>query len=87
MVEQLNNLNDDVIGLALGGLVILAGFILALVGIIASTITKITQTKAREQSRREVAAYVAEGSITPDDAARLLTAGESIKDMLSRKFG
>lgn len=28
-----------------------------------------------EQSRREVAAYVAEGSMTPEDAERLLDAG------------
>lgn len=30
--------------------------------------------KAREHTRRELAAYVAEGSMTPQDAERLLTA-------------
>jgi hypothetical protein len=33
---------------------------------------KIAETKEREKSRREIAAYVAEGSMTPDDAERLL---------------
>ncbi len=35
----------------------------------------IARTAARERSRRELAAYVAEGSITPEDAERLLSAG------------
>ncbi len=33
--------------------------------------------KAREEARREVAAYVAEGSMTPEDAERILNAGRS----------
>ncbi len=37
--------------------------------------TKIRQTEAREETRREIAAYVAEGSISPDDAAKLMAAG------------
>jgi hypothetical protein len=32
------------------------------------------RTKQHEQSRREVAAYVAEGSMSPEDAERILTA-------------
>jgi hypothetical protein len=31
----------------------------------------------RERSRREIAAYVAEGTITPHDAQRILAAGRS----------
>jgi len=36
---------------------------------------KVEQARAREETRREVAAYVAEGSMTPEDAATILTAG------------
>jgi len=36
---------------------------------------KVEQTQAREETRREIAAYVAEGSIAPDDAAKLMAAG------------
>lgn len=36
---------------------------------------KLRQTEAREETRREIAAYVAEGSISPDDAAKLMAAG------------
>lgn len=44
---------------------------------------KAARTREREQSRREIAAYVAEGSITPDDAVRLMAAGASLKDKLT----
>jgi hypothetical protein len=33
------------------------------------------KSKEREQTRREVAAYVAEGSMTPEQGERLLKAG------------
>lgn len=42
--------------------------------IIMATIQGIFKRNAVEQSRREIAAYVAEGSITPQDAERLLKA-------------
>ncbi len=45
---------------------------------------KITKTRERELSRREIAAYVAEGSISAADAARLLNdKGKSVGDALS----
>ncbi len=31
--------------------------------------------RAREEARREIAAYVAEGSMSPEDAERILNAG------------
>jgi len=37
---------------------------------------KAKHTKQREQSRREIAAYIAEGSMTPADGERILKAGE-----------
>ena len=45
------------------------------VWIIAYYAHEIVRTRHRERTRREIAAYVAEGSITPDDGARLLAAG------------
>lgn len=38
------------------------------------TVASMAKTKQREQTRREVAAYVAEGSIKAEDAAQLLSA-------------
>jgi hypothetical protein len=46
-----------------------------LVGIVTSTMNDWAKTKVRERTRREVAAYVAEGSMTPDEAERILKAG------------
>lgn len=38
------------------------------------TMTLIIVNTARERSRREIAAYIAEGSMTPDQGERLLKA-------------
>jgi hypothetical protein len=35
---------------------------------------KIFETRAKENTKREIAAYVAEGSISPEDATRMLRA-------------
>ena len=56
-------------------LVIGGGLALAALIMVLNTLRKVTDVKERERSRREVAAYVAEGSLTPDDAARILSAG------------
>lgn len=51
-------------------------------GILAGIITSISkdarrrsEVREREQSRREIAAYIAEGSMTPQDGERLMNAG------------
>ena len=69
-------------GIAVGG-----AFIVAIIAIIAGTIQKTLINKQREQSRREIAAYVAEGSMTPDDGAKLIAAGGSLADQIKRKLG
>ncbi len=62
---------DDVIPIvAIGG-----GLLLGLVGMISSAVRKMAQEHEREQSRREIAAYVAEGSMTAEDGAKLINAG------------
>lgn len=60
--------------LALGGWIPVA-----LVAIIGGLIAKAYRTRAREQTRREIAAYIAEGSMTPEQGERLLNAGRSKK--------
>ncbi len=46
-----------------------------MVAIIATAIARTTISRHREQTRREVAAYVAEGTISPQDAVAMLNAG------------
>lgn len=42
---------------------------------VCRTVTKIAQTNSKERTRREIAAYIAEGSMTPEQGERLLAAG------------
>ncbi len=46
-------------------------------GTVAGAVSSVAKSRERERSRRELAAYVAEGSIDPDKAAELLRAGPS----------
>ncbi|MEO0512868.1 MAG: hypothetical protein AAF108_08240 [Planctomycetota bacterium] len=56
-------------------LVPLGAFVIPVSAIVFESIAKLVRGKETEKSRREIAAYVAEGSITPDDGERLLNAG------------
>ncbi|MCB9845022.1 MAG: hypothetical protein H6811_03415 [Phycisphaeraceae bacterium] len=42
--------------------------------VIAATIHAVKRDRAREETRREIAAYVAEGSMTAEEGERLLSA-------------
>ena len=55
--------------LAIGG-----GIVFAVIATITGAVRKVRQTKYREESRREIAAYVAEGSMSAEDGAKLLAA-------------
>jgi len=60
--------DDDtaqILALAIGGGI-------AVIAIVFGSIGKMVKHVANERSRREVAAYVAEGSMSPDDAKKLL---------------
>ncbi len=46
--------------------------VIILCGLITTTVRRVTQTKQFEQSRREIAAYIAEGSMSPEEGERLL---------------
>jgi hypothetical protein len=65
-------LNGDVLFYIVGGAV-------AIVGIILGTITSMVKSNAREKTRREIAAYIAEGSMTPEQGERLMAAGNPKK--------
>lgn len=69
MTTMLSNAGEIVPVLAVGG-----GLFVAIVAIITSAIRQVAKTKAREQTKREIAAYVAEGSMTPEDGERLIRA-------------
>lgn len=67
---MLSEIPDEIIPiLAIGG-----GLIIAVVAIVLGNLSTILRTRAREQTKREVAAYLAEGSITSEDAERIISA-------------
>ncbi|MEM9559543.1 MAG: hypothetical protein AAF995_04495 [Planctomycetota bacterium] len=85
MLEQMTSLmarmgqngafdNVDWDGLT-GVLIVGMGCMVGMTAIVFGIMAGISERKQLEESRRELAAYVAEGSMTPDDAERLLEAG------------
>jgi hypothetical protein len=68
----INALGDNlVIAIVFG-----VGGTIAIVGILFGTLTGVAKTKEQEKTKRELAAYVAEGSMTPADAERILRANQ-----------
>ncbi|MAC75999.1 MAG: hypothetical protein CMJ22_10545 [Phycisphaerae bacterium] len=51
-------------------------FLVAVVAIIAGVGQKVLIGRNRERTRQEIAAYVAEGTMTADEGERLLRAGK-----------
>lgn len=66
-------------------LIPLMGMAIPITAVVFESFRKISQTKHQEQSRREVAAYVAEGSITPEEAALILSAKPGSDPMKHRR--
>ncbi len=52
------------------------GGAIPIAAIVFGSITKIIVSRAKERTRRDIAAYVAEGSIDPDKAVAMLNAGK-----------
>lgn len=48
---------------------------------VVKSITRLVARLARERTRREVAAYIAEGSMTPEQGEKLLAAGKRNADI------
>lgn len=65
-------INGDTIAL----LAVSGAFLLPIIALVFGSIRRIVVGCARERSRREIAAYIAEGSMTPEEGERLLAAGE-----------
>ncbi len=57
-------------------IVVGGGLVVAVIAILTCTMKTLFHTKESERSRREIAAYIAEGSMTPDEGERLLNAGK-----------
>ncbi len=53
----------------IGGTLVLAAFATAMWAVVSTT-----RTRERERTKREIAAYVAEGSISPEQAEKLIAA-------------
>jgi hypothetical protein len=60
-------------GLAVVGMIVGGVLIFSLI----HSVRRVLDTRSREQTKREIAAYVAEGTISPDDACRLMQDGNS----------
>ncbi len=69
-MQQLIDLLDDHMYVVVVSVICLA----ALAGSLIRACTAILTTGSRERSRREIAAYIAEGSITPEQGERLIRA-------------
>lgn len=67
-------------GEVIGIITVLGMFVIGLVMVATKATRDLTRTKEREQSRREIAAYVAEGSITAEEGERLMNAGEKSRN-------
>lgn len=56
-------------------LAIVCGSFIAVTAIIFTSLRAISVSRAREHTKREIAAYVAEGTLDPDKAVAMLNAG------------
>ncbi len=65
-------INDDLLPLV----AVVGGLLVAMIAIIFGTISSTRKSARREETRREIAAYVAEGSMTAEEGERLMKAGD-----------
>jgi len=54
--------------------------VVAITAITFGCIKEASKVKARERTRREIAAYIAEGSMTPEQGERLMRASDESAD-------
>jgi hypothetical protein len=57
-----------------GEIALTGGLVIGLVAVVGNLAHKVMRSRAREQTKREIAAYVAEGSMTPEEGERLIKA-------------
>ena len=73
MDPNVSNLLDE--DMLIPILAITCGSVIAVVAIIFTSLKAIVVSKNREQTKRELAAYVAEGTLDPDKAVSMINAG------------
>ena len=56
------------------------GCTVGIVGIIGGAVSAVLRTRSRELTKRELAAYVAEGTLDPDKAVAIINAGRPMED-------
>ncbi|KAA0215162.1 MAG: hypothetical protein DYG94_09765 [Leptolyngbya sp. PLA3] len=64
VIQQLLDNEDTLLMLLIAGTVVICSLF--------SAVTKIATGMARERTRREIAAYIAEGSMSPEQGERIL---------------
>lgn len=64
VIQQLLDNEDTLLMLLIAGTVVICSLF--------SAVTKIATGLARERTRREIAAYIAEGSMSPEQGERIL---------------
>jgi hypothetical protein len=52
------------------------GIAVAITAILSGCLKSVVKSVSRERTRREIAAYIAEGSMTPEQGEKLMGAGE-----------
>lgn len=65
--------------IAVGG-----GFVVAIIAIIFGSIRRVAINGERQKSLREIAAYIAEGSMTPEQGEKLLAASNQSNSSCGR---
>jgi hypothetical protein len=68
-------MSESILNIISDNFVFITLAVLGLAGIVFGTLSSMVKNVARERSRREIAAYIAEGSMTPADGERLMKAG------------
>ena len=68
-------MSNELLKVVADNLFVVMGGTVAVVAIVAGAIKSVVGSLARERSRREIAAYIAEKSMTPDEGERLMNAG------------
>ncbi|MBK7404936.1 MAG: hypothetical protein IPJ41_09955 [Phycisphaerales bacterium] len=66
-LQSIVNNEDALVPLIFGGV--------GVVAIVFGSVAGMVKAVAREKTRREIAAYIAEGSMTPEQGERLMKAG------------
>ncbi len=59
----------------IAAIAIVGGLSIGVIAIVSATIKNIAKAKMRETTKREIAAYIAEGTMTHEEGERLLAAG------------